>query len=77
MYYLKHESEHLYEDILLNRRLIGWEHLIRDKCVQNDLMDVKTINIPDLEKRREDCKIYIFADYLKPGYHQILIYDPL
>ena len=46
-------------------------------------MDVKSINIPDLsfvptkEKPNKVTEIYIFASFIKPGYHQILIYDPL
>ena len=40
-------------------------------------MDVKTINIPDLEKSQDNSDIYIYAKYLQPGYHQLLIYDPL
>ena len=39
-------------------------------------MDVKTINIPDLQKTRLDQNVYVYAQYLKPGYHQFLIYDP-
>ena len=46
----------------------GWEHLIKDKCKNNELMDIKSINLPDLE---EDLgqDIYIFATFAKPGYH--------
>ena len=40
-------------------------------------MDIKTINIPDLDKARQNGNIYVYAEYLKPGYHQLLIYDPL
>ena len=40
-------------------------------------MDIKTINIPDLETEHGNANIYIYAEYLRPGYHQLLIYDPL
>ena len=47
--YLKYESNELYSKTNLDQQLSGWELLIRDKCLRNELMDVKTINIPDLE----------------------------
>ena len=45
-------------------------------------MDVKSINIPDLsfvpskEYPNQISEIFIFAQFLNPGYHKILIYDP-
>ena len=53
---------------------------MNDKCLKNELMDIKTINIPDFSNENESPKdesIYVFAGYIKPGYHQIAIYDPL
>jgi len=38
----------------MSQKLKGWEALVRDKCLRNELMDVKTINIPELEKTRTD-----------------------
>ena len=46
--YLKYESNDLYSQTNLDEQLNGWELLIREKCLRNELMDVKTINIPDL-----------------------------
>ena len=42
---------------------------MNDKCSKNELMDIKTINIPDLSKSRWDSGVYVYAEYLKPGYH--------
>ena len=39
-------------------------------------MDIKNINIPDFEQNMKGKDYFAFAGYLKPGYHQILIYDP-
>ena len=39
-------------------------------------MDVRSINIPDLAESQTNVDMYIYADFLKPGYHQLLIYDP-
>ena len=46
-------------------------------------MDVKSINLPDLsfvptlDIKKWDTEIFVFAGFLKPGHHQILIYDPM
>ena len=40
-------------------------------------MDVKNINIPDFSQDLKDKDIFVFSCMLKPGYHQIIIYDPL
>lgn len=32
-------------------------------------MDVKPINIPDLNANQNQADTYIYAGYLKPGYH--------
>ena len=76
MKYLDFESEELYEKLLFKQKLKGWEHLVRDKCLKNELMDVKNINTPDFDKDQNDSDWYMYASYLKPGYHQLLIYDP-
>ena len=39
-------------------------------------MDIKNINVPNFDRDFKDRDYYVFAGYLKPGYHQILIYDP-
>ena len=50
---------------------------MRDKCLRNELMDVTCINNPDLFSNLKKNEVYIYAEYLKPGYHQLLIFDPL
>ena len=39
-------------------------------------MDIKNINLPNFNVNLENRDYYVFADFLKPGYHQLLIYDP-
>ena len=75
--YLQFESEKLLNDLNLGPRLLGWELLMRDKCLRNELMDVECINNPDLCSNLKNSDVYIYADFLKPGYHQLLIFDPL
>ena len=40
-------------------------------------MDIKNINIPDFANELRNADVYVFADFLKPGYHQLLIFDPV
>ena len=35
----------------INEKLVGWEKILKDKCVNNELMDVKMLNSPDLSFR--------------------------
>jgi len=48
-----------------------------DKCNNNELMDVKSINPPDWKQNLGKADIFIYAGFLKAGYHRLLIYDPL
>ena len=65
------------KEIGVAQRLDGWKHLINDICLNNELTDVKNINIPNLLSEKIDQQEwYTFAEFLPPGYHQILIYDP-
>ena len=50
----------------IKAKLMGWEKLLRDKCLRNELMDVKSINIPDLiynESNPKDPDVYIYAGF--------------
>ena len=42
-------------------------------------MDVRSINVPNFNDKDDmkESDIYVYAAFLKPGYHQLLIYDPL
>ena len=48
-----------------------------DKCLRNELMDIKCINNPNFMADLKSSDCFVYADFMKPGYHQILIYDPL
>ena len=74
--YFQTEPEHLLRQLGINNKLKGWEKVLKQKVSANELMDVKNINIPDFSKFLEHKDYYCFAEYLKAGYHQILIYDP-
>ena len=32
-------------------------------------MDIKNINVPDFSQNIENKDYFVFADFLKPGYH--------
>ena len=33
--------------------------------------------MPDLENITDNSDVYVYAGYFKPGYHQLMIYDPI
>ena len=72
----KQENYNLLNSLDITKKFEGWEDLLKFICLENELMDVKNINIPDFTKDLTNSDYYVFAGYLKPGYHQILIYDP-
>ena len=58
--------------------MIGWEQIINDMALNNELYDLKVINIPTLTDRNlKDQNWFTFAGFFSAGYQQILIYDPL
>ena len=61
--------------------LQGWETVLNDKCCNNTIQDVLNINLPyDLNKKQEvpqECKSFIYAAYLPPGLHQLVLYCPV
>ncbi len=66
------------ETLEIDRCFKGWKHIINDMALNNELADVRSINVPNLKSNIvEDQDWFTFADFLPPGYHQILIYDPL
>ena len=43
----------------------------------NELTDVRSINIPPInEYNVGNQQWFTFADFIEPGYHQLVIYDP-
>jgi hypothetical protein len=66
---LKYDDIEVLKDLGIEEKLIGWEKILRDKCTRNELMDVKSINLPDLSVDLKDGEFFIFANILKPGYH--------
>ena len=67
--FLQTESWHLVNQLGIDQRLKGWQQLMKYKCTKNELMDVKNINLPDFNDDLDKRDYYIFAGFLKPGYH--------
>ena len=66
----------------LQFKINGWNKVLVDKCLKNELEDVKRINFPERicnpgfnELKSEQIKIWAYAAYLAPGLHQFIIYD--
>ena len=56
----------------------GWNYMIFDKCMNNTVTDVTTINMPaHLDKSVPNGEVYCYAAWMPPGHHQFLLYDPL
>lgn len=67
----------------------GWQRVLQDKLLQNELMDMHLINMPksipewkihydewDEEIQEKECSSFVFADFLPPGLHKLIIYCP-
>jgi len=50
--------------------------ILEDKCMKNELIDIKNINMPDWSQDQDDKDWFCFSANLQPGYHKVLIYDP-
>ena len=75
--FLVYDDHKLLTLLDVETRLDGWQYIINDMSLNNELCDVKIINYPDFSIRNLKSKdFFIFAEFCKPGYHQILIYDP-
>ena len=74
--FLRQENYHLLDSLDITEKLDGWDKLLKYMCLENELMDVKNINPPDFDLDLYEKDYYVYAGYLKPGYHQILIFDP-
>ena len=46
--FLQFESESLHSKLDIRDKLVGWEKILKDKCLNNEIMDVKLLNEPDL-----------------------------
>lgn len=71
------DSDNVMNEININDRIDGWNELLNDKVNNNELVDVTSINQPNLMDGYIQYKdIYCYAAFLPPGYHQMIIYDP-
>ena len=67
--YLHFDYDNLYEELGVGNKMKGWLHLLFDKCLWNELMDVKTINFPEVfECSKANNDVYVYAGYMKPGH---------
>ena len=83
MKYLESEQNERAEGLGLFQNLKGWNHLLFQKCNRNQVMRTHSVNLPTcvrdehVPQAAASSSHYVFAAYLEPGLHQIVIYDPL
>lgn len=66
------------EQIKASRFLRGWQRILSDQILDNQLTDVRAFNFPNLKVTTvEKQDWFTFAAFVPAGYHQVLIYDPL
>ena len=54
----------------------GWNLILEDKCLNNELSDVQSVNAPNFKKAISQLNYFVYAAFLPPGYHQLIIFDP-
>ena len=58
------------DEINIWDQIDGWGDLLHDKCNRNELVDVTSVNQPNLKSGYlEYNDYYCYANFLKPGYH--------
>lgn len=83
MKFLETEESERYERKAIFENLLGWNKHLFQKCNQNSIMDLHTVNQPlsvadeHAEPEPANWQNYVFAGFMEPGFHQIIIYDPL
>ena len=64
------DSDNVMNEINIYDKIDGWNELLHDKCNQNELVDVTSVNQPNLLDGYIQYKdIYVYASFLPPGYH--------
>jgi hypothetical protein len=54
----------------IEAKIEGWRTVLFDKCNNNKLTHVTTVNQPDLSTNNiENTDLFVFANILPPGYH--------
>ena len=68
--YLKQEYYGMLQNLKIDQCFQGWKHVINDMALNNELADVRTINVPNLKSQKVETQDWFtFADFLTPGYH--------
>lgn len=75
--YLKTDAFELLEQMEMRESMDGWRHVLSDLALNNELADMRVINLPDLnEQNIEKQDWFTFGGFVAAGYHQLLIFDP-
>ena len=61
----------------IRNELDGFHHILEDKLFNNDFHDVHAINAPpNCSHGPPRDEHFVYYEYLPPGHHQFVIYDP-
>jgi len=62
----------------LEEKLDGHGQILGDKVYRNELVDVCCLSRPkNISSVSHASGLYVFADYLPPGHHQVIVYCPI
>ncbi len=68
--YLRTDAYELLKNSKVHLQLHGWKHVLNDVSLNNEVNDIKVINMPDISAYNiEQQEWFTFADYLPSGYH--------
>lgn len=72
------DNSEMYEELGISEKLTGWAHIVSDMALHNELLDINPVNPPEVSAYNVEAEHWFtFGGFVKPGYHQIIIYDPL
>ena len=75
--FLEYDKIKTLDDLNIPKKYHGWQQILDDKINNNELTDITQINSPNFEDDLTYNDSYIYSAYLPPGYHQLLLYDPM
>lgn len=67
---------------LFKNKFRGWHKVLHHKCTRNEVQDVRVLNYPsallsqDKLPDEDADNIFVYASYLKPGPHHLVVFDP-
>jgi len=68
--FLKTDAYELLEEMKVVNQLLGWQFILHDMVMNNEVYDISAINMPELQAYNiEKQDWFTFAGFMQPGYH--------